>query len=284
MTDMTSRPTSRCPDTAPRPTDLTDLAQSALAKLCADLRQKMPAGAETARSVLGDPCAAAMSYALCDDDEAAASAIVADLLRAGLSVEDVCLDHLAPAARHLGDQWERDRLPFSEVTYATARIQALLRRMPASRMIPSCERGTGALFAAVPGEQHTLGVVMAADLLRRNAWDIGLLVGLTHEELLARLARDDRPVIGLSCSGDHSYPALCRLLDALAGVRPDAHILLSGQIVQDAGKLADLRAQVTVVTDIAETEAAMIRIAAMQTAVHAGAAGHQGQRRISTAA
>jgi len=281
MTDMNTRSISTTVDRAARAAELADLAQNALARLCAEMRSKTAVG--TARSVLGDPCAAAMAYALCDEDDAAAAVIVEDLLDAGLSVEDVCLDHLAPAARRLGALWDSDRLPFSEVTCATARIQSLLRRMPASRQVPICGRATGALFAAVPGEEHTLGVVMAADLLRRNGWDIGLLVGLSHGDLIARISRDDRPVIGLSCAGDHSYPALRRVLGALAGARPDAEILLSGEIVNEPGRIADLPVPVTVVRDVAETEAELIRIGAARKAA-TGAQRDHARRRVSTAA
>lgn len=261
-----------------RPSDLSKLAQSAMARLCAELRAQP--GRNDAQKVLGDPCAAALAYALCDADDLAASVLVEDLLEAGLSVEDVCLDHLAPAARRLGELWDRDRLPFSEVALAGARIQAILRRMPASRVTPSCAQGRGAVFAAVPGEQHTLGVMMAADLFRRNGWDVGLLVGLGHDELVSRIARDDRPVIGLSCSGDHSYPALRRLLAALARIRPDAQVLLSGQIVKDAAKLATLPVPVTPVADVVEAEAQMIRMEAMLAVPRKA----QSQRRSSSAA
>jgi methanogenic corrinoid protein MtbC1 len=188
------------------------------------------------------------------------------LLEAGLSIEDVCLDHLAPAARRLGELWERDRLPFTEVALASARIQAILRRLPPARAMSRAVDNRGAVFAAVPGEQHTLGVIMAADLFRRNGWDVSLLVGLSHDELIARISRDDRPVIGLSCSGDHSYPALRRLLAALSPMRPDAHVLLSGQIIHDPARVADLPAAVTCVADMAAAEAEVIRIEAMLAA------------------
>ncbi|MFY9246923.1 MAG: hypothetical protein WAO88_14150, partial [Roseicyclus sp.] len=74
-----------------------DLAKRALARLCKDSKRGAPSG--DAVSVLGDPCAAAMAFALCDPDDAAAQFLVDDLLDAGISVEDLCHDHLAPAAR-----------------------------------------------------------------------------------------------------------------------------------------------------------------------------------------
>jgi hypothetical protein len=240
-------------------------------------------GPGLAQTVLGDPCAAAMAYALCDEDDAAASALVEDLLEAGVPVTDLCLDHLAPAARRLGDLWDRDRIPFTEVALATARIQSILRRLPPGRMMPPATHARSAVFIAVPGEQHTLGVMMAADLFRRSGWDVGLMIGLTHDELMARLGRDDRPVIGLSCSGDHSYPALRRLLAPLGKARPDAHVLLSGQIVREPARLADLPATVVPVPDMATAETEMARIADLLAAPRVARMG-QLRRRSGSAA
>lgn len=239
---------------------LADLARAALARLCAQTAPMAPV--TDAQTVLGDPCAAAMAYALCDPEDDAAGLLVDDLLAAGLSVEDLCHEHLAPAARRLGMLWDQDRLPFTEVAMATARIQSILRRMPTGRVLPGRAAGPGAVFAAVPGETHTLGVMMAADLFRRAGWDVGLLVGRSHDELLAHVTHDDRPIIGLSCSGDHSYPALRRLLAAIGNARPDAQVMVSGQIVTQPDRIANLPAGVVVVTDLASAEAQMHQIAA----------------------
>lgn len=250
------------PGSPTRQQALTDLANAAVARLRAQADHIGP-GAGT---VLGDPCAAAMAYALCDDDEDSAAMLVADLLEAGLSVEDLCRDHLAPAARRLGLLWDRDRLPFTEVALATARIQAILRRLPKGRGHVPMGKGVGAVFAAVPGELHTLGVMMAADLFRRNGWDVSLFVGLTHDDLLSRLTRDDRPVVGLSCSGDHSYPALRRLLAALGNSRPEVQVLLSGAILANPDRVAALPVPVVPVGDLSDAEAEMDRIRAALSA------------------
>jgi methanogenic corrinoid protein MtbC1 len=208
-----------------------------------------------------DPVATALATALCDDDSDTAELIVSDLIEAGVPVADVCLDHLAPAARCLGEWWESDRLPFTEVTMATARIQSMLRRMPAGFDVRTCAGAKGAIFCAVPGEEHTLGVMMAADLFRRNGWDVSLLVGLDHAEMTARLQRDDRRVVGLSCSGGHSLDALDRLMTALRNVRPDARLVLSGRIAEDPAALARLPAPDAVATTMDEAEMHMTRFA-----------------------
>ncbi len=251
-TDLTSVAVSH-PDA---PKDFSALAMRAVSKLCAD--KNANAVSAEAQEALGDPIATAMAYALCDGDACSAEYLVDALLDAGLSVEDVCLDHLAPAARRLGDWWDANRLPFTEVTVATARIQALMRRMPTGGNFAAVGSLKGAVFGAVPGEQHTLGVIMAADMFRRNGWEVGLLVGQTHADMAERLGRDDRAVIGLSCSGTHSFMALKRLMQDLRKTRPDAQILVSGQIVDDADRMAQLPQPFTAIHSVAEAETFMV--------------------------
>jgi methanogenic corrinoid protein MtbC1 len=239
---------------------LSGLATRAMARL----REERAAGriSEAAAACMKAPIATALANALCDDMTDTADLMIEDLIDAGLSVEEVCLDHLAPAARCLGEWWENDRLPFTEVAMATARIQSILRRLPAGRASSCGPIGKGAMFCAVPGEQHTLGVMMAADLFRRSGWDVSLLVDLDHDDTVSRIARDDRAVVGLSCSGRHTVDALRRLMEALRKVRPDAHLMISGQITGDAQALARLPAADAVVRSVAEAEALMARLEA----------------------
>lgn len=239
--------------------DLSDLAARALSRLS----DATGAGdvSKEAKACMKYPLATALATALCDDMSDIADLMVSDLIDAGVSVEDVCLNHLAPAARCLGEWWEKDRLPFTEVAMATSRIQSLLRRMPASRMNLCATGRKGAVFCAVPGEQHTLGVMMAADLFRRNGWDVALLLGLDHRDIMDRLERDDRTVIGLSCSSVHAVGALERVITALRERRPDATIILSGQVVKDADALARLPRPDAIVSDMAEATECMERLA-----------------------
>lgn len=211
---------------------------------------------------MSSPVATALATALCDDLSDEADLMVDELVDAGVSVEDICLEHLAPAARCLGQWWETDRLPFTEVAMATSRIQSILRRMPVTG-VPRATGARGAVFCAVPGEQHTLGVMMAADLFRRHAWDVSLLIGCEHDELMSCLLRDDRTVIGISCSGTHSFGALRHLMPEIQSRRPDAHVLLSGQIVSDDVALSKLPKPYTVVATMQDAEVQLQRLEAL---------------------
>ena len=235
------------------------LVECAMKRICRD-KEIDEISAETRRA-LGTPLTAALVCALCDSDDESADLIVKDLIAAGVTVEDICVEHLAAAARRLGELWEQDSLPFTDVTMAAARIQSILRQLPPSRKAANTHPSHSAVFCAVPGEEHTLGVMMAADLFRRNGWDVSLMVGMTHDEIMARLSRDDRDVIGLSCSGNHSRAALIRLIEDLRQLRPHAHLFLSGQIVTKPDALDGVPKVDGYVASFREAEEEMQRIA-----------------------
>jgi len=194
------------------------------------------------------PKVTALARALAVPDDPLAETMVADLLASGLSVRRLCAEYLAPAARELGGWWETDEMGFADVTLATTRIQEMLRRLPRSRKKGTIKDGRGALFAAVPGEDHTLGLLMAADYFRRLNWDVGLLIGMDQAETRARIIDDDRTVLGLSCTSANAVDNLRRLVIDLRHRRPDLAIVVSGGIAHDAEKLRTLPAFDGVVT------------------------------------
>jgi len=120
---------------------------------------------------------------------------------------------------------------------------------------------------SVPGERHTLGVTMAADLLRREGWAIDLKIGHDHDELVAELARCDFDILGLSAAARSAVPAAARLIAAVRVVAPHAQILMAGNIV--AGD-TDLR-------DVLDVDAAALDFqaahAALETMARASAHG-----------
>lgn len=262
MTDQTDS-AKRFPmgrDTSTMSTDSTEdpiskLARLAMAKVVLDAREKVAQQAAMAKTPL--PHVTAMAYALADTHHDLAEEMVAELLGLGLSIQDLCLDHLAPAARELGEWWERDEMPFAEVTLATARIQAILRTIPASRAQATGAGGHGGLFAAVPGETHTLGVIMAADHFRRLGWDVGLLIGMEHDEICDKITGDDRSLIGLSCAGRHSSKGLRKLIDDIRVRRPDMAIVVAGNIVHDKDTMAKLSYVDGIVDDLNTAEKIM---------------------------
>jgi methanogenic corrinoid protein MtbC1 len=185
---------------------------------CADL----PSDAEIDR----------LCHALISDDPDAALRQITRARRNGASPDSVYLAYLAVASRRLGEWWDQDRIPFAAVTVAAGRIYAIMRAVRPAMGPPSGPGRRFAIFASAPGETHTLGVTMAADIFREHGWNIALKVGMGHNELVSDVAASDCTLIGLSASDATSLTALAQLVVSLRIGSPHALIMISGQIVE----------------------------------------------------
>lgn len=182
-----------------------------------------------------DDIIATLAHALISDDTNQAAALVKARRSEGAKEDAIYLAYLAPAARMLGEWWLEDKVSFAQVTTGSGRIYAILRSLrPNLSPTPMRVSGKSALFAPVPDDTHTLGVKMATDLLRKDGWEIELLMGLDHDALVERIARSDQRVIGLSAGGAYSLPNLAKLVVAIRAWAPNALILISGQVVEEA--------------------------------------------------
>ncbi len=149
------------------------------------------------------------------------------------TTEVIYLKYLAAAARMLGDWWTEDRVSFTDVTVATGRIFELLRNITIAAHPSSDKQDLTVVFASVPGEHHTLGIRMAADLFRDDGWEIALKIGLSEAELVAEIKKLPRCIVGLSIGGRHCIDRLAGLVEALHTHCPQAAIVVSGQDIED---------------------------------------------------
>lgn len=172
--------------------------------------------------------------ALIGSDAKAAAKLIEARHQQGADVNTLYLEYLAPAAHELGSRWKSDKITFADVTVGTGRIYAIMRslrrRTTSARNIDS----KTAFFASVPEDDHTLGVKMAADLARKDGWNVDFEIDGSHEEILTRIENGGHTLIGLSGGGKHSVPNLTRLVLALRVQQPGAMILISGNIVDVA--------------------------------------------------
>jgi methanogenic corrinoid protein MtbC1 len=195
--------------------------------------------------------------ALLSEDDKAGARFIEEVRTEGVSIDIVYLEYLGAAARKLGTMWDENHISFVEVTLGVSRIYAILRALRHLLVFDYSTTTQSAVFAAVPGEIHNLGIRMASDLFRKNGWDINLKVALSHEELVDEISRSKASIIGLSASGDHSIEALSRLVIALRLSNPHANIFVSGSIVQEANETVGLMGVDGMASDIEEARELM---------------------------
>ena len=137
-------------------------------------------------------------------DAGVASAYVEAVLQRGATHEIICLQLLAPAARELGLLWEQDECDFMQVTVGLCRLHQVLRDL--SNEVPAEEAesksGRRVLLASVPGEQHTFGITLVAQFLRRGGWEVWHEFPNGCADIIEIVRQNWFTVVGLSVGHD----------------------------------------------------------------------------------
>jgi len=127
----------------------------------------------------------------------------------GATVETICLDLLAPAARSPVDLADM-QMPYS------------------------------ALFSPMPGDHHNFGVIMIEEVFARSGWRSEALVKPERRELLDRLARQPFDLVGLTLARDCPSVALGNLIRAVRNVsaNPNIIVLVGGRMINENPEIA----------------------------------------------
>jgi MerR family transcriptional regulator, light-induced transcriptional regulator len=153
-----------------------------------------------------------------------ACALLATMCPREMSPAAILLQLVAPAARLLGEQWERDERSFTEVSFGLGTLEQLVTIL-----------GTGAVpghglvvLAAAPGETHTLGLRVVCEVVRLAGWNVH--IAESEPELLALVATEWVELVGITVTIPHLIGPLLKLLRAVRKTKrnPDMGVMLGG--------------------------------------------------------
>ncbi|MCA2977030.1 MAG: cobalamin-dependent protein [Myxococcaceae bacterium] len=137
---------------------------------------------------------------------------VEHLAQQGLAQESILLDLVGKTARWLGDQWLEDQISFTDVTTGLSTLQQVVHVLGPSFAQTPPHRGLVVLTTA-PGEQHTLGLFLLGEFVRRAGWGVDVMPGLTTTELLSHVAHTNVDVLGFSVCREELLPNLARTIE-----------------------------------------------------------------------
>jgi methanogenic corrinoid protein MtbC1 len=128
---------------------------------------------ETAVPPLSDPpeLRSALIAAALGDDPALASGML-DQVLAVLPLEQAFAEVIAPALHAVGESWDRGETSVAHEHAITAKVRTRLDRLLSDSR--GAARGT-AVLACAPGEQHDIGLMMLAVMLRADGWRVEYL-------------------------------------------------------------------------------------------------------------
>jgi methanogenic corrinoid protein MtbC1 len=136
-----------------------------------------------------------------------------------LSLEQALADVVTPALRWTGEAWQQGELSVAQEHAITAKVRAHL-----GKLISEGRGGVrgSAVLACAPGEQHDIGLLMLAVMLRSDGWRVEFLGADTPvAAAIAFAQRIDANILCLSASRAESVEVLRATLPAVepAGLR-----------------------------------------------------------------
>ena len=177
-------------------------------------------------------------------DVAVASAYVETVRQRGATLESVCLRLLAPAARELGLLWEEDECDFMQVTVGLCRLHHLLRELSPEFRPDAAERKIerNILLVPLPGDQHTFGITLVAQFLRRSGWEVWHEYPSSQADILTTVKQTWFTVVGLSVGSETRLDALASAIRAIrvVSLNPAVGIMVGGPILVSRPEIAAL--------------------------------------------
>jgi len=174
-------------------------------------------------------------------DPASIASFVDELRYRGMELDRLYLELFAPVARRLGAWWEADRCNFAEVTLGMWRLHSLVAEYsPEWPTLARAGPAPRALLAAMPGSQHTFGLLLVSEYFRRAGWEVWSdpSADLTLLRQTARQRSFD--LIGLSVGTNAHGRALASVILALreASRHPDPAFMAGGSLFDQRPELA----------------------------------------------
>ena len=171
----------------------------------------------------------------------AALDLVAQLHARAGAITPLCASLFEPAARSLGDLWQADDCSEFDVSLGLCRLQSSILQLDLGPAGAALQGLPVVLVVSQPGETHTLGAVLDAELLGQAGWDMHREFPATDAALEALVAGTWFDALDLSLSAafrrEHWLPRLAHTIaQARAASRnPALVVVVGGRVFGDAG-------------------------------------------------
>ncbi len=171
------------------------------------------------------------------------NAALIQMLRAGISAEDIADCYIPSLARDMGDAWGADTMSFAEVTIGVSRLQGMLRDLgPEWQSDKGARPNAPTVLLIVPqAEFHTLGASVLCGQLRRLGVSVRLSLDTAPEDVSMRVRAHHFDAVMISATKGISLEALRKLVEA-ARTAQDASppVVIGGTLLELHDNVADL--------------------------------------------
>jgi len=144
--------------------------------------------------------------------------LVVGLLNAGVPLQFIYLNLMAPVAQEVGRMWEDDRMDFFGVTQALGALQLVLHQIGDHSVAEpqGYDQTRRIAIARAPNEQHFFGVIVVREFFRLGGWDVqGGIETEVGDALLEMIEREWFPLIGISVGGETQVQKVAKAIPAI---------------------------------------------------------------------
>jgi diguanylate cyclase (GGDEF)-like protein len=174
---------------------------------------------------------------LCAGEPHAAALVIDEALEAGISPVRIQSQVITPSMNSLGELWERGELTIADEHLASAISHTMLARLYPALLGQAQRSGDTVVVAGVQGEEHVLGLRMAADVFEGAGFDVRFLgAGVPEASLLAWVAEHQPSIVALGATMPVNGATLLRQCRTLRDHDPALRLIIGGPGVPNALK------------------------------------------------
>ena len=177
-----------------------------------------------------------------EHETSVASSYIDALRNQGVPIEAIFVELVAPTARLLGEMWKADQCCFTDVTIGMARLQQVVHELS-----PEFERETAQAFdgrrillITMPGEQHTLGLMLVEEYFRRFGWNCCSSAPKDIRDISRCVRAQHYDVVGLTVGGSAVLENVPASIQAVRknSVNKSVVVIVGGNIFLENPELA----------------------------------------------
>lgn len=170
--------------------------------------------------------------ALISGEEPVAVGIIDNAINNAWQPSSIYIDMIGNSMVEIGSMWHKGQLIIAVEHRATQIALRLFDRIQRA-YIDSHRSGLRAIIAAVQGENHSMGALTFADLLRIEGWNVDYLGADVPPISIAKMIADSKPnLIGLSVTTFENIPAAVKTIDAIRKTPNSPVTIVGGSAVK----------------------------------------------------
>ncbi|MEX0339179.1 MAG: B12-binding domain-containing protein [Arenibacterium sp.] len=194
--------------------------------------------------VVSNYCIEAFSTLLLAGDMRSALEITRMFRLRGAEYSEIAENLFTPALRQMGERWRLDRASMIEVHLGVSTLKRTNTAFCASLGEWPEPVSAKILLGAIAGQDHTLGIYLAAEVFRQNGWIVSELTAARPDAIL-KAAKEQMPdVVGLTATTDSDLHLVQPMINALKQLPSAPRVIVGGS----APNLSRLRADAIVQT------------------------------------